>query len=311
MLNMPRPTLKALVFDLLGKTEKLVRTWRAELFLLFFSAARTIEILDNGNHLVKLSRDSALGNRGLILELPMDQVMFRSVQRSGEWSFQLSQFLGEGLDGVQTPEEKSALLDIGANTGLVTLQIMNLVTGHHDYFLFEPIPRHVSAIHRNLGTASSGSKVHVIPVALSNKNGSSDIFSETKNHGNSSLWQTVVGPPGAHFRTRIETVDTGEYFANFRHEFSRFVVKSDTQGMDAVILARLPPEIWQRVERAAVEVWAIPEVESSDVDALIEVWREFRLVSWASNFESIVDLAELRDFWLGQTGQSRDLYMVK
>jgi hypothetical protein len=121
----------------------------------------------------------------------------------------------------------------------------------------------------------------------------------------------VVGRPDEHFQTRIETVDTEEYFASFKHEFTRFVIKSDTQGMDQVILSRLPAALWRRVERAAVEVWAIPEVESSDVDALIEIWRDFRLVGWEPNFESTVDLAEVRQFWTGKTGKARDLYLLR
>ena len=145
---MSRPTVKALALDLLGKARKLLAIWRFQLW----PAARSVDILENGNHLVKLTRHSPLGKRGSILELPRDKVMFGAVQRSGYWDLELSHFLREGLDGKQMLEEKSALLDIGANTGLVTLQTMNIAAGRHDYFLFEPIPRHVSAIRRNLST---------------------------------------------------------------------------------------------------------------------------------------------------------------
>ena len=81
--------------------------------------------------------------------------------------------------------------------------------------------------------------------------------------------------------------------------------------MDQVILSRLPPDVWQRVERAGVEVWAVPEVEGSDVDALIKLWLDFRFFSWEPNFGLRVDLAEIRDFWTSQTGESKNLYMVR
>ena len=171
---MSGPTLKARAIDFLVKTRRFLRRARAQFFI---PAARSVGVTENGNHLVKLSRPSALGNRGAVLELPMDRMIFRNVYISGEWDSKLSHFLWEGLEGDSEPEEKSALLDIGANTGLVTLQTMNMATRDHDYFLFEPIPRHVSAIRRNLGTNSSGSKVHIIPVAPSRTKMGTQIFS--------------------------------------------------------------------------------------------------------------------------------------
>ncbi len=295
-------------YNLVGKLvpERLIKIlWK------IFPAARVVGISTSGNHLLRLNRASPLGKMGAIVELPMDAVIFRAVQRSGHWSFDLSRFLREGLDGKQVPEGKAALLDIGAHTGLVTLQVSNITTGSHDYFLFEPIPRHVSAIHRNLDTASLDARIHLIPLALSDRNGISEIFTEIVNHGNSSLWEEVVGPPGGYFRTSIDTVDTAEYFAGFGQEFSRFVIKCDTQGMDQIILSRLPLDVWKRVERAAVEVWALPEVESSDVHTLLDVWRDFRLISWDVDLRSVVSLDEVRDFWTGQTGRFRDLYLVR
>jgi len=45
---------------------------------------------------------------------------------------------------------------------------MNSAKGSHEYFLFEPLPRHVEAINHNLSNASLKDKVHVHQIALSN-----------------------------------------------------------------------------------------------------------------------------------------------
>lgn len=261
--------------------------------------------------MLRLRRASPLGNKGTIVELPMDEVMFSAVLTKGEWSLELSKFLCAGLEGGEISQGKAALLDIGANTGLVTLQVVNMTSRSHNYFLFEPIPRHVSAINRNLDTESLGPRLQIMPVALSDNNGTSEIFTSITNHGNSSLSETVVGYPEEHVRTTIETVNTAEYFVGFGPEFNRFVIKCDTQGMDQVILARLPLELWGRVERAVVEVWALPEVQRSDVGTLVDIWRDFRVISWDADLNSRVDLEEVQDFWTGQTGRWKDLYIVR
>jgi hypothetical protein len=81
--------------------------------------------------------------------------------------------------------------------------------------------------------------------------------------------------------------------------------------MDSIILSRIPSEIWQKVERATVEIWATDEVVEADVQILLEFWQKFRRVSCDSGMQKAVGLQELRNFWLGKSGEFRDLYLIK
>ena len=86
-----------------------------------FSGSRIVGATFNGNTLLQLNKKYALGDKGTVLELPRDSVIFESVQKRGVWELDKSKFLAHGLKRACRNTDKVALLDIGANTGLVTL----------------------------------------------------------------------------------------------------------------------------------------------------------------------------------------------
>jgi FkbM family methyltransferase len=271
-----------------------------------FSGAKIVGVTENGNTLLRLNKNYALGRKGTDLELPRDLAIFESVRKWGHWELQESEFLASGLRKVGR-SSKTALLDIGANTGLVTLQAMNLSKTSSEVFLFEPIPRHISAIKHNLRNFPN---VHVNEFALSNGNGNSEIFTETTNHGNTSLLESVV-PSDELIRTHIKLIDVAEYCDNFLKGFDNYIIKCDTQGMDALILSRIPNRIWQRTEVAVVEVWALPEICAQDVINLLGMYKNFKYASWHPNSQERIDINEIKAYWLGNSGTYRNLFLSK
>jgi FkbM family methyltransferase len=215
-----------------------------------FFGARLVGHTSGGNSLLKLNKDYALGSKGTDLELPQDQVIYEYIKDKGSWELEDSEFLARGLKrSCWQPNTKTALVDIGANTGLVTLQAMNLSNTSNEVFLFGPVPRHASAIKQNLRNLSN---VHINHFALGDKNGEAVIFTELTNHGNTSLLNSVVPEIGI-ISTQIQLVETTEYCNKFFNNFEKFVIKCDTQGMDALILSRFPKRIWENCESAVIE----------------------------------------------------------
>jgi len=270
--------------------------------------ARVVGETSSGSTLLRLNRDYALGRKGTELEIPQDKVIFESVKRRGSWELEESEFLAFGLRKVGKIQNlKVALLDIGANTGLVTLQAMNLSKTNIEVFLFEPIPRHVAAIKHNLRDFS---KIYINEFALSDVNGTSEIFTQTSNHGNTSLLKSVV-PIDEQICTQIRLVDVGEYCDNCLKGFDIYAVKCDTQGMDALILSRIPGAIWQNTEVAVIEVWALSEVSEQDVTHLLTMFQNFEYFSWNPISQDIKSLSEISEFWLSKSGTSRNLFLSK
>ena len=273
-----------------------------------FRGARIVGVTQSGNTLLRRNKDHALGRKGTDLDLPRDLVIFESVKRRGDWELEESEFLAFALRKVKKLQNsKVALLDIGANTGLVTLQAMNLSKTSIEVFLIESIHRHVSAIEHNLKGLPN---IHVNEFALSNKNGKSEIFTQTTNHGNTSLLKSVV-PSDELIRTQIKLVDTVEYCNNFLKGFDNYVIKCDTQGMDALILTRIPISIWQSMEAAIIEVWALPEIPEQDVTNLLAMCQDFKFACWHPKSQERIGLNEISEYWLSKSGTFRNLFLSK
>jgi FkbM family methyltransferase len=276
--------------------------------LLGIIGARKVGNSINGNVLLRLNKSYPLGKKGLVLELPRDRTIYNRVKRYGSWEINESIFLALGLKAVEDKSDsKIAFLDIGANTGLVTLQVLNHSNSNSDFFLFEPIPKHVDAIKHNLGKMPN---IQINEFALSNLNGSAIIYTDTYNKGNSSLFKALV-PEGKHVKTLINLVDADEWCKSNLKKYTGFVLKSDTQGMDSLILSRIPEKIWKAVECAIIEVWALPEIDSLSVVNLLDRFQDFGFVSWDSYSGQSVSIEEVRDFWLNKNGDSRNLYLSK
>lgn len=273
-----------------------------------FLGARIIGTTPFGNTLLQLNKNYALGPKGKVLEIPMDGVIFRHVKKTGTWELEESKFLARSLKMASRNTSKVALLDIGANTGLVTLQAMNLSNTLAEVFLFEPVPRHTSAIRKNLENLSN---IHINEFGLSDKQGEAYIFTQATNHGNTSLLNSVVPEIGM-ISTQIQLVDTTTYCNEFLRNFDKYVIKCDTQGMDALILSRIPSWIWEKCESAVIEVWALDEISKLDVDALLTFCQEFEYVAWQpNNWNEKIKLSEVREFWLNKSGASKNLFLSK
>lgn len=274
-----------------------------------FFGARIVGTTSDGNTILELNKNSALGSKGTVLELPTDEVIFASVKNWGAWELGVAQFLARGLKiACRQPHTKTVLLDIGANTGLVTLQAMNLSNTTNKVFLFEPVPRHASAIKQNLRNLSN---IHVNEFAFSDINGEANIFTQANNHGNTSLLKSAVPEIGM-ISTKIQLVETTAYCNNFLNNFDRYVIKCDIQGMDALVLSSIPDWVWKNCESAVIEVWALPEISKKDVEALLSMCQEFEYVAWQpNNRKEKLGLSEVSEFWLGKSRAHRNLFLSK
>lgn len=305
-----RPSVRALsvhIFKKLmkGRDEK-IHEYLCDIGL---TGAKIAGMASSGNALLKLNRNYPLGARGTVIELAEDSVIFRQVRLRGRWEPEISEFLKEGLDATGNIESRAALLDIGANAGLISIQTMLMARHAHEYFLFEPLPQHVAAIKQNVAARSS--IFHVVPKALSKSAGFATIHTEKRNYGNSSVHKSALSNPRLKMSTQIETVDTQNFFMDFGTEFGRFVIKSDTQGMDALILSRIPEHIWKKTVRAVVEIWALPEVDEQDVRRLLAMWREFGTMSWHRELSPRVELSEIEEFWISKSGRQQNLFLKR
>jgi FkbM family methyltransferase len=277
---------------------------------LSFTGAKTVGQLENGNTLLRLNRSSPLGAKGDIISLPKDQVIFDCIKLKAKWELKECKFLSVGISRLGSRGiSRIAMVDVGANTGLISLQTLNMSRTLVDLFAFEPIPRHAEAIEQNLGRLNN--RITINEFALSDRNGTSIIYTELANHGNSSLIKSSARNSHEDVVTNINLVSTSEYFEMNLLEYDGFVIKSDAQGMDAQILSRIPRKIWEQTERAVVEIWAMPEIMESDIDQALDLWRSFEYISWSPSTQDLISLEEVSIFWKSKDGRERNLFLSR
>lgn len=100
------------------------------------------------------------------------------------------------------------------------------------------------------------------------QSGAASIFTERGNHGNTSLFDSASAKENR-FETKIMLEAARDFFVDKLLNFDHLVLKSDLQGMDALVLAEMPIEIWSKIDRAVVEIWALPEVHRQDVEKVV------------------------------------------
>ena len=290
----------------------LLRT-RQKFFLVYgprlgLSAAEDIGNSPIGNALLSLRYKGALGKPGALIEIPKDGAMYVHIKRSGSWDIDLSYFISIGIQ--KNDVEKSLLLlDLGANVGLTTLQSLNMATKLRNLkiLLVEPINSNVKALKNNLARYSS--ILEVFPVALDTKSQEIDIYVDEFNRGNTSILFSAV-EASKYSTTKIVCVDANEFFRQNLSGSDLVIIKSDLQGMDATVLHQIDSESWDKVERAVIEVWALPEIISSHVNILMRNISNSHSFGWDMNSVGELDIEDVISFWTSHTRECRDLYIL-
>lgn len=277
---------------------------------LHIKGARKFKELQNGNVLICLNASSSLGPKGTVIEVPKDEIIYEELRHRGEWEREVSNFLSECIRDLKKESENITFLDLGANIGLISLQVLNNLKFSIKLIAVEPLPQHISALERNLKSISRTNEVLILPVALGLESKIEYIHKQNTNSGNTSLIARVV-PADQLSKVRIQMLNTEEFSRKYLQIDHNFVIKSDLQGFDAKVLARLGKETWVKTHAASVEVWALNEIEQQDVVNLIENWKCFNKISWSSSFSNVVTLEEVQEFWLSASNTHRNVYLKK
>ena len=272
--------------------------------------ARKLQELKHGNVLIRLNADSSLGPKGTVLEVPKDKIIYQELRHRGEWEKEVSRFLSESIRDLKKKSQNITFLDLGANIGLISLQVINNLEFYIKLIAVEPLPQHISALERNLKSISRTNEILILPVALGLESKMECIYKQNTNSGNTSLFARVV-PTDQVSKVRIQMLNTEDFARKYLQNDHNFVIKSDLQGFDAKVLAMLGAEIWKKTHAASVEVWALKEIEAQEVLNLIDNWKNFDRISWSSSFSKIITLDEVKEFWLSGTNTHRNVYLRK
>jgi FkbM family methyltransferase len=256
---------------------------------------------------IRLSPASPLyrAGGGETVEFPLDDVLAPFVLDHGQWQTEELAFIEAHL-----PPQASVLVDIGANVGLITRQVMHRLPSIVAAVCFEPHPGNFTYLKRNLAHLP---QCHPVQAALGRQDGELLFYEETNNAGNYSL--NIDAMRGKDYRTSaVKCIAASEQAIlaplSEAQRALPVVWKSDTQGYDEIIMTALPDSFWRRVHCGVMEISRI-ERPPFDRERLREILKGYEIRRFGDEVGRNVVADEILEFAGGSDFRHRDLFFAK
>jgi len=209
---------------------------------------------------LRLERPTALGQPGDLLMIPNDRMILPAVLAAGAWLPEQLDFFNELLD----KDTEYVLVDVGANIGLFSRQVLKAFPNIASAHCIEPEPANYRALCANLA-GLEGTAVFTHRLALGAQAGTAAFFADIENCGNNSVHEDAMRDR-AFAQSTISVTAAGPWLSALLPGAEPIIWKSDTQGNDEAIVAAIPWPIWRRVRVAMIELWRIqkPKIWISD-----------------------------------------------
>jgi FkbM family methyltransferase len=234
--------------------------------------------------------------------------MYKFVLANGFWEKDESDFFSTQISTLKDEESSVVFIDIGANCGLITRQILNKIKNPISVVLVEPVPIHLRALEGNLEMYSKKHNIEIVDAALDASKESAEIFVEVNNRGNSSLIQENTKNT-SYRKEIIKTLAPSIFSEKFENKNLSIFLKCDIQGFDAKVLKDMC--FWDDVYGAIVEIWSHESILEGDVDMALEKFIKLPKWYWDNDPKKTVTLEDVKEFWLSKKSSTKNLYMCR
>jgi FkbM family methyltransferase len=208
---------------------------------------------------LEIKRDGVLGRSGETLLVPVDDLVLPGLLSKGFWQMEHIRFIQDKIDESCC----YTLVDIGANIGLFSRQVLNSFSNIVECLCVEPDRENFAALSYNLHPYVHRN-IRLFNAGLSDIDGTMKFYRDLGNIGNYSLNEDAMR--GREFETTsVPTTDTTRWVSETLAGCDNIIWKSDTQGQDELILSCVPLPIWAKVRLAIIELWRIrkPDFDST------------------------------------------------
>jgi len=277
-------------------------------------ASKEISTDNQGNVLLRFRRECEAVKKGGLLKAPRDNMIFEYLKSLGCWAYEESDFLVEQLNKLEDYANiKSVLVDMGANVGLISLQIARKANFVPEFIFVEPLPRHVEALKFNVSGNSEIKRYKICEYALAKNSGKGSMIINHRNLGASYVSNPLQKNLGNDFTTEsIQVMGINDFAREYLFGYQRIFIKSDLEGFDLEVLGNLSSDYWNKVTAGVIEVISN---KNSDMHALEEILKQldfFPIVTWDPHVRMKLSAHEISNFWLSSESRlTRNLFFTK
>jgi FkbM family methyltransferase len=253
-----------------------------------------------GLHL-RLKTDGPLGRAGESILAPIDNVILPRLFRAGCWQAEEIEFIGSRIGS----NEHYTVLDIGANIGLFSRQMINAFPQLDKVYCFEPEPGNFEALKFNVD-GPPHPRIQLINAALGERDARMTFYLDPNNMGNYSLNIGAMSGIEDFRKISVDVLSIARWMGENLSTDENLIWKSDTQGYDELLITQVPWPLWRKVRFAIVELWRIekPELDWGEFEAKLY---DFPFHSWSVSH--IAKPSQVIDYLQARDGMNTDLYM--
>jgi FkbM family methyltransferase len=262
---------------------------------------KNIEFTPWDNSPLKVQADD--NHLGPTVRLVADYLMCPIVLARHRWQIEELDFAKRVCIGA----EPITLVDVGANMGLFSRQLLVAIPAIEKVFAYEPEPANFGCMVHNLEPFRE--RVIAIQAAVSNSSGKMEFYLDPTNSGNFSL--AVDAMPPNYTKMLVETRNVAVECAAWINDKQRIFYKSDTEGFDELVASTIRPEVWSHVFAGMIEIWNIkkPPYDQALFASFLDRFSNKVFLANADNrvSELPVSTADVINYISGGNRQHRDL----
>jgi FkbM family methyltransferase len=224
-------------------TKILLNNFKSVFYILIKSK---YEFLLPGHINFVLKKNTPLGKKGENIKLFFDQIITPNVIKNGSWDIFIVNFIKK----FSKKKISYSFIDVGANIGLMSRQILNAGIKINSIFCFEPEINNFLLLKKNVGFFKES---FFFNFALGNTNkDKAKLYLDSLNKGNYSLSKQNIKREYCNIKIISANTIIKKIIRNNR--VNNIIYKSDTQGKDIEIFLSLDSDILKKIKIICIEI---------------------------------------------------------
>jgi FkbM family methyltransferase len=193
-----------------------------------------------------LKKNTPLGKKGENIKLFFDQIITPNVIKNGSWDIFIINFIKK----FSKKNISYSFIDVGANIGLISRQILNTNIKIKSIFCFEPEINNFLLLKKNINFFK---KSFFFNFALGNtKRNKAKLYLDPLNKGNYSLSKQNIKREYCNIKIINANTIIKKIIRN--NKVNNIIYKSDTQGKDIEIFLSLDADILKKIKIICIEI---------------------------------------------------------
>jgi hypothetical protein len=193
-----------------------------------------------------LKKNTPLGKKGENIKLFFDQIITPNVIKNGSWDIFIINFIKK----FSKKKISYSFIDVGANIGLVSRQILNADIKIKSIFCFEPEISNFLLLKKNVDFFKNS---FFFNFALGNtKKNKAKLYLDPLNKGNYSLSKQNINREYCNIKIINANTIIKKIIRN--NKINNIIYKSDTQGKDIEIFLSLDADILKKIKIICIEI---------------------------------------------------------